>query len=215
MASSSGKTPEQVSFYAPLEAKLSQGDIAQGIPWGLIVGPTEICRKQSAPRHATVNLVSDVPSAFKKGLEFILARGELGLAMVLWPDCQLEKFENQKRPEDRWFAGVAPVLPMDPRLPPDVRPSVRDQRRRMYFYVPSNEPLGIPESFVDLRHIWSVKQSILTNRVATLSLPARSALYQQLFTFLTYLKPKTSARCPECAAEFPLSAVLENDTSDA
>ena len=165
MASSSGEGPEQTPFYAPLEGRLCQGDIVQGVPWGLVVGPTEVCRKQGGPHQAKVHLADQLASAFQKGSEFILARSELGLAMVLWPDCQLDKFMNQGRTEDRWFAGVAPVLPMDPRLPPDTRQSVRDHLRKMYFYVPANDALEIPESFVDLRHIWPVKQSVLTNRV--------------------------------------------------
>lgn len=216
MASSSGGDPPgRASFYVPLESRLSQGDIVQGIPWGLISGPTTICRTQGGPHQAAIHKATELASAFKKGSELILAKAELSLAMVLWPDCQLDKFMLQGRPEERWFAGVAPILPMEPRLPVTVRQSVREQRRRMYFYVPPNEALGIPESFVDFRHIWSVKQSTLTPRVAAISLAARSALFQQLFVFLTYLKLKDSVDCPNCGAGFPLLAAFEADNTPA
>lgn len=133
--------------------------------------------------------------------------------MVLWPDCQLDKFLNQNRPEDHWFAGVAPVLPMEPRLPPEVQQEVREGVRRMYSWVPANDPLGVPESYVDLGHIWSVKQSILKDRVAGLSADARTALTERLYAFLTYQRLKTAAHCPECGAHLAPSLLFENDSS--
>jgi len=213
MGSSSGLSPEQTPFYAPLTGRLCQGDIVRSVPWGLIPMPVEICRKQGGPHQAKTHPVGELQSAFKKGQELILAQAESGLAMVLWPDCQLDKFQNQGRPEDRWFAGVAPVVPMEPRLPPPVRQQVRDGLRRMYSLVPANEPLGIPESYVDLRLIWSVKQAMLTDRVAALSVHAQAALMERLFAFFTYQRPKPSAQCPECGAMIAVSLLFEGDSS--
>lgn len=214
MASSSGQAPEQALFYAPLEGRLCQGDIIRGVPWGLIPAPVEICRKQGRQHQATTHLLEALPSAFKKGHESILAVAAIGLVMVVWPDCQIDKFQNQNRPEDRWFAGVAPVLPLTPTLPPDVQQQVRDGLRRMYSWVPPNEPLGIPESYVDLRHIWSVKQSLLTERAAGLSVDARAALVERLYAFLTYMRPKASVQCPHCGGSFPSSQLFESDSTD-
>jgi hypothetical protein len=209
MGSNSGEKTPELPFYAPLGNSLSQGDIVRGVPWGVITDPVTLCRIQGGPHRATVDNIAEVPSAFKKGQEYILARAELSLGIVLWPDCQIDKFKEQRRPEDRWFASIAPVLPMDPRLPELQRQSVREQRRRAYFYVPANEPLGIPESYVDVRHIWPVKQSALKDRLATLSVDARAALYHHLFVFMTYLRPKESARCSACGAALSLADALE------
>lgn len=210
MGSSPGDKAPELPFYAPLGGSLSQGDIVRDVPWGVITDPVTLCRMQGGPHQAKVNKVSDVQSAFKKtGQELILAKAELSLGMVLWPDCQIDKFLKQGRPEDRWFVSIAPVLPMNPRLPEPQRQSVREQRRRPYFYVPANEPLGVPESYVDLRHIWPVKQSALKDRLATLSVDARAALYHHLFVFMTYLRLKESATCSACGAAFSLADALE------
>jgi hypothetical protein len=184
------------------------------VPWGLIPAPVEVCRKQGGPHQAKTHLVDELESAFKKGQELVLAQAERGLVMVLWPDCQLDKFKNQGRSEEKWFAGVAPVVPMEPRLPPAVQQQIRDGLRRMYSLVPANEPVGVPESYVDLRHIWSVKQSMLIDRVAALSVGARAALAERLYAFFTYQRPRASPRCPECGALVDPSLLFESDNSD-
>ena len=127
MAFSSGLPPElPPPFYAPLEVRLSQGDIVREVPWGTIVAPTTVSRLQGRPKNATVNPATEVPSAFKKGHENILARAGLSPGVVLWPNCQIDKLLNQGRPEEKWFAGVAPVLPIDS-LSSLVQQSIREQ----------------------------------------------------------------------------------------
>lgn len=128
--------------------------------------------------------------------------------MIVWPDCQIDKFFEQKRDEDRWFAGVAPVLPLAS-LAEEVRHGIRASRRRMYFYVPANDPLEIPESYVDLRHIWSVKQALLKKRVAALTADTQAAFYAQLFSFFTYQRLREPT-CPKCGTEVSL---FESDTA--
>jgi hypothetical protein len=213
MDSSSGQNPEPVAFYAPLQDSLSQGDLVHGVPWGLIPDPLEICKKQGGPHQAKTHVVEDLPAAFRKGPESILAQADRGLAIVLWPDCQLDKFKNQGRPEDKWFAGIAPVVPMEARLSEEVREQVRGGIRRMYSFVPANPPLGIPESYIDFRHIWSVKQTLLRDRVGALSDSAREALMERLFAFFTYRHLKSSLSCPSCGAGFSPATFFEADSA--
>lgn len=53
-------------------------------------------------------------------------------------------------------------------------------------------------SYVDLRHIWPVRQSLLKARLATLSDLARLALFDHLFSFLTRKRLRDSILCPSC-----------------
>jgi len=110
-------------------------------------------------------------------------KAQPGLALVLWQDCQIDKFKNQKKDPSKWFTAVAPIRPITEIQ--DGLEAVREGKRRAFFHLPAWDELGIPEGFVDLRYVWPVSQSILSSRVATLSTTARLALYDRLFAFLT------------------------------
>lgn len=64
----------------------------------------------------------------------------------------------------------------------------------------------IPESYIDLRHIWSVKQSTLATRVIGMSAIARSSLFEHLFTFFTRKMLDAAPTCPTCGTQVPLVA---------
>jgi hypothetical protein len=118
--------------------------------------------------------------------------------MVICHDCQIDKFENQGKLPDKWFASVAPVVP----CPATEWSNVVARRRRAFFPVPSFEAVGIVDnSYVDLRYLWPLKQSLLGERVITLSQTAREVLYAHLFSFLTQRALRDSAKCPSCGSE--------------
>ena len=186
-------------FYAPLAEKLSQGDILRNVPWGLIDAPLTLCRP--ADRKLDAGKASYGPAKGRvdafKGQEFIHAVARRSLAMVMWHDCQIDKFENQGKPAEKWFTSVAPVLP----CPATEWENVFAGRRRAFFPVPRFDEGGITEnSYVDLRHMWPLKQSLLGERVITLSERAREALYAQLFSFLTQRALRESVNCPSCGS---------------
>jgi hypothetical protein len=211
MGSNSGvPAPELPAFYAPLGPRLSQGDIVRGVPWGLIDSPVLICHSRGAGGRSQTTPMSELPSAFrKKPTEDIHARAQMNLSMVLWHDCELDKFMEQGRSEEKWFGAIAPVVALTDTFPEEhLRKAVREGQRRPYFPLPANEGLEIPESYVDLRHIWSVKQSILADRMISLNEPSRAALYGHLFTFLTHLAPRDDAICPHCSKRLAFADLL-------
>jgi hypothetical protein len=192
-------------FYAPLGAELSQGDIVAAIPWGLIDDPLTVCRAEdrSKPegkaRYAPVAALRPPP----KGVEIIHARAQIGMGMVLWHDCQIDKFKNQGKPETKWFASIAPVVPLQD-SDPDAAAAVREGRRRAFFFLPAFAAIGIEkDSYVDLRHIWPLRRSLLSDRRGALSLEARNDLYAHLFTFLTQTVYPHEVRCIHCARQTP------------
>lgn len=71
-------------FYAPLNERLSQGDIIDGVPWGLVDDPVLLCRPddrsklQGKAKYGP--LENDAPF---KGIESIHARAQVGKVMVL------------------------------------------------------------------------------------------------------------------------------------
>jgi len=209
MGSSSGvPSPELPAFYAPLGPRLSQGDIVRGVPWGLIDAPIAVCHSRGAGGKSQTTSLAALPSAFKKTpSETIHAQAQMNLSIVLWHDCELDKFMEQRRAEEKWFGAIAPVLPLA-RLSQDLWPRIRNGERPPYFPLPANEGLDIPDSFVDLRHVWSVKQSLMIDRVIALSEGSKASLQAHLFTFLTHLRPRESATCPHCLKLFSTTDLL-------
>ena len=77
------------------------------------------------------------------------------------------------------------MLDINTRLQPQDRAAVEGGQHRSFFYLPGDAAASgfFPDSFVDLRHIWPIKQSLLKERVLTLADHMRLALYDQLFMF--------------------------------
>jgi len=198
-------------FFAPLSQALSQGDIVAGVPWGLIDDPLTICRpvdRSKSEGKAQYGPASALKGAFK-GIEAVHARAQLGLGMVLWHDCQIDKFKNQERPPEKWFAAIAPILPLKD-FDAESAGVVKEGRRRAFFFVPAFPDIGITEdSYVDLRHIWSLKQSLLIDRMGTLSPSARMDLYAHLFTFLTQRAYGRDVQCAHCGQRTPWENVVD------
>lgn len=199
-------------FFGPLGDRLSQGDIVAGIPWGLIDAPVTVCRPddRSKPEgKARYAPATDLKPPFK-GIELVLAKAQLGLGMVLWHDCQIDKFENQQKPPDKWFAAVAPVIALQ-QTDALAAQAVKEGRRRAFFYLPAFPAIGLAqESYVDLRHIWPMKQSLLSDRKGTLAPTARTDLYSHLFSFLTQRQLGPDVTCTHCGKLTPTAEPLKN-----
>jgi hypothetical protein len=190
-------------FYAPLSPKLSQGDIVANVPWGLIDDPVTVYRPEDRSKpegKARYASLATLKPPFKT-TETIGARAQLGLGMVVWHDCQIDKFESQGKPATKWFAAIAPVVPLQ-EADAAAAEAVRAGRRRAFFYLPAFTQIGIEkDSYVDLRHVWSLRQSLLVDRRGTLSPNARMALYAQLFTFLTQRSYESEIQCVHCGKQ--------------
>src|SRR2546421_11565261 len=205
---------------------LSQGDIAADVPWGLIEAPTALCRPadRRAPngkaRYSLVEpwTVPNSPAPWSRDPEIIHAIGWSGLVMVLWHDCQIEKSDNQERDRaDKASAAVAPLNPLTelqsvtPEKTAELHESVKAGDHNSYFYLPAVAAgkFSLPESVVNLRFIWSVRQSTLSNRPASIDPEMLFSLYEKLFVFFTRHRLDLDPTCPTCGSKVPL--VSAND----
>ena len=179
--------------YLPCGGELSQGDIIDGFPWGAIESPLTICRPSNAKASkgsARYNVMSDMSDPFARthdGKEYIHAKAGSGPGIVLWHDCEIDDFLRRNQPQ-KAVVGVAPIFCLADRVPQDEhREAIRSRRRSALFPLAPLDVGGVRfgEAYIDFRLIWSVKQSILTNRLATLSKTVRHSLYEHLILFLT------------------------------
>src|ERR1700693_1233934 len=125
-------------FFAPLGEKLSQGDIVGGVPWGLVDEPITVCRPDDRSKlegKARYGPLATLKPPFK-GIESLIAKGQLGLGMVIWHDCQIDKCQNQGKTPAKWFAAIAPVLPLQ-HADAEGAKAVKEGRRRAFFFVPA------------------------------------------------------------------------------
>lgn len=199
-------------FYGALADSLSQGDIVKNVPWGVIEAPLTFCRPDSKPGRAFYAEIAQAqrdPKPFTRGPEVIHALGNMPcLGMVIWEDCQIDKMKNQGREERKWYVAVAPLIPLSDLPNEKDRTTIREGRRMAFFPVPATR--DVPESYVDLRLMWPVRQSLLTERLAALSAEGRAALYGHIFTFLTAKRFILPSLCPKCGAELEAATILQD-----
>jgi hypothetical protein len=183
-------------WYATLGQDLSQGDIVRVIPYGLIEAPITICRPANSNPSGKAQYYTLDKLPRHGGVEFLHAKFKLGVGIVVWPDCQIDKSKNQDRPVQEWKAAVAPVVPLTV-LEPNLHENVRTFNRAQWFPLPANPP-DLPESYVDLRLIWAVRYALLAERIMTLSERARQAFSLHRFWFDTEVKVRAELDCPHC-----------------
>jgi hypothetical protein len=125
--------PPAASFFAPPGAKLSQGDIVHDVPWGVLDAPVIVCRPRvplntkGIADYAQPHECARQP-AFTRGPELVHARaGRPGPAVVLWEDCEIDKFEELGEPFAKWFVAVCPIFPLTTIRSPDGRERSRSQ----------------------------------------------------------------------------------------
>jgi len=200
-------------YTTSLRPDLSQGDIIRVVPTGIIDDPLIACVPSNAEPKGKANYapVQEVKTGKPK---FLHARFSMGLGMVIWPDCQIDKLKNQERPANEWFASVAPVKPLS-QLDPQYRDTVVALERAQWFPLPAF-PVGLPvDSFVDLRRGWPIRWSLLQDRIVSLSDEARAALGMHLFWFSTELWVKNPLQCPHCKSSLHLSSVFDRKPPEA
>jgi len=209
--------PEIAFYAAELHEKLSQGDIVRDVPWGLVESPLTICRPKQVGHSAGPSTYGP-PDSFKnpaafKDFESLHLRAKRGKAIVLWHDCQIDKFEEQGKPRSKWFTVIAPVFPLSD-FDAKGQEHVRAGRRRAFFYLPESASELMPqEGYVDLRYTIPIRHGLLESaRAGTLSAEARLAMYAQFFSFLTRTSIKSgNIVCPHCAQPIPVSQLVGED----
>jgi hypothetical protein len=100
-------------WYADLGSDLSQGDIVRFVPHGLIDAPMIVCCPADNTTQTGKARYSVIDKSYShRNGTYLHVRFSMGLGIVVWPDCQIDKGKNQKRPEREWFAAIAPVFPI-------------------------------------------------------------------------------------------------------
>ncbi len=193
-------------YTASLRQEMSQGDIVSLVATGLIDDPLTVCvPDNSSPQGRARYAPAEAVTTGKQ--KYLHATFSLGLGMVVWPNCQIDKLKNQGSPMTKWFAAVAPVRPMRD-LNPDYRATVVAMERAQWFPLPTKLPDLPEECFVDLRRSWPVRWSLLSKRVASLTDDAQAALRMHMFWFSTELSIREPLQCPHCQQELALEDVL-------
>lgn len=196
-------------FYGPLGESLSQGDIVRVVPTGFIDQPLTVCQPNN--KEPEGKAYYGPPSMRFKPPRYLHASGEIGLAMVVWPDCQIDKLKEQNRPEKDWIVGVAQIRPLSSLSDKSVAANLAEKifgfQRAQWFPVASNPPHW-EAGFVDLRYIWTVRYGLLQDRAAALNDEIKRALQLHLFWFQTEAKIQT-VNCPQCDALLDGSMLLK------
>jgi hypothetical protein len=214
-------TESAPDFYAAPGPKLSQGDFVDDVPWGLVPDPLLVCRPKDESQqsggafYAPYQEVARGGPAFaKERAEIVHARAKLGAGIVLWHDCEIDKFEEKGQPPEKWFAAVAPVI-LPSVFPKEIWEGITAGERLQFFPLQPLASAGWPTgACVDLRHIWPVRQSLLTKRIAALLAPGRQALFDHLFSFLTHRRLRDAVLCPNCHETISASDLFESTTAD-
>jgi hypothetical protein len=200
-------------WYATPGPEVSQGDIVRLVPRGHIGAPITICQPANSDPTGKANYYPVDKVLKRRTLEFLHAKFELGVGIVVWPDCQIDKPRNQGKPERKWLAAVAPVLPLTT-IEADLHSAVRSFNRAQWFPLPENPP-DLKESYVDLRYIWPVQYALLSDRIITLSQAARQALSLHRFWFDTEVRVHGEVECPHCHQPIDSSILFKNkDTGE-
>jgi hypothetical protein len=184
-----------LEWYTSVSSEVSLGDIVRLVPYGLIDAPMTICKPANSELNGKAKYYEFAKSP-KGGIEFLHARFTLSVGIVVWPDCQIDKAKNQKKPRDKWFAAIAPVIPTT-KLESKLYENVRTFNRAQYFPLPPKGDL-IPESYVDLRYVWPMRYSLLEDRILTLTQQAKNAFILHRFWFDTEVRFSAQVECPHC-----------------
>ncbi len=188
------------------------------VPIGVLLNdPVIVCRDpqdakniSGKAKYQPASACAD-PPAFKRkdGRENVHLKARLATVVVVWESCQIDKFAELERPEAEWFAAVAPVIPLARVNSEEARRAIVEFRKFAAFPLPAGPDFGVPEeSFIDLRFVQPVAQSILKKqRVGALAPDAVAALHAHYVWFLTRRRIVDDPTCPKCGTDLPVDAI--------
>lgn len=170
-------------YYQAPDPRFSQGDIIELAPHTRLLDPVSYITRSSS--GLTVGLGAT---------EEVIAEARHQLAVILTPDCELDKKQTT-------FWLIAPIHPLAALLGQD-QGNVRKNKVLKWLHLPAYGT-SIPECFIDLATITTVKATVIqkAKRIATLSDSARAALYmQQTRWFSRWVM--SDIDCPRCNLKF-------------
>jgi hypothetical protein len=163
-----------------------QGDIFQ--PTLHIMRSTpgfQVVRKISAKGVSSARSVHESTDPPKGGFKWdsreeVLADGQLGMCIVLTHDCEIENDDSKGHRLVGLMRPLANLSETDKEI-------VATGQHFGRLYLPSWPEGGLPESYVDLRRVTTLRHSALVEqeRVASLTDWAREVLQRAVIRFLT------------------------------
>lgn len=186
MISSSPQNPVTLYYTTPIPGDFRQGDIYRDVlQIALSASGFRVLRPFTASggREAMrVHGPEDEPQGgFRWGSkEQVQADGQLGLAVVLTHDCEIENDDSSHH------RLIGLLRPLDP-LSAQEKDTVIEGRHIGRLYVPSWHDVGLPESYLDLRRITTVRQNALPDdhRIASMTDFGRTVLQRAIIQYLT------------------------------
>jgi len=163
----------------PADEPLHQGDIIGDIPVVLVPesGLSIVYEQhsESYPRPATIHQASEVPDAFGRGLERIIAHAYKSPVMILSQTCDIEYRE---------LIAIAPLFPLSLVTNADRRRNITKYRVNYRFYLPPYSNI-IDDSYVDFVIINTVKRNLvpIEERILSLDEHGRSLLVHSLYQY--------------------------------
>ena len=158
---------------------LHQGDIIADFPVVLIPeSGLHIVYEQYSetyPKTATISRATEVPGAFERGLEPIIANAYQSMVMVLSHTCDIEHRE---------FIAVAPLFMLSSVSSAERRRSIMKYKVNYRFYLPPYKNL-IDDSYVDFIIINTVKRDLVhvDKRILSLDEYGRSLFVDSLYRY--------------------------------
>ena len=181
--------PQQTAerYYVPPEpGDFRQGDIYRDVLHIMRSRPAfEVLRNWQAKSGRTQVFLhtEDKPpqDGFKwESKERVEAEGQLALGLVLTHDCEIENEDNKHH------RLVGLVRPLD-RLTPQEQEIIAQNRHYGRLYLPAWPEVGLPESYLDLRRITTLRGEALPaeHRITSLTDFGREVLQYAIIRYLT------------------------------
>ncbi len=180
-------TPTAADYYSePIADDFRQGDIYVDILHVMLSEPDWIVVKEFDDKGGRKKLVPHTPSNPPKALDWererVVAGGQFGMAVVLTHDCEIENSD------ERNHRLVALLRPFDG-LSPDDQETIITNRHIGRLYLPAWANAGLPESYLDLRRITTLRDNALpgANRILSMTDYSRRILQASIIRYLTEL----------------------------
>ncbi|MDP9236712.1 MAG: hypothetical protein M3P30_04815 [Chloroflexota bacterium] len=180
--------PSAEDYYVtPIEGDFRQGDIYTDTLHLVLSEPGWIVAREFSAKGGRTQLFTHTPDDPPKSpltweKERVIAEGQLGMAIVLTHDCEIAHDDS------RSHRLVGLVRPLGTLTPTDAAVIVSGAHLGR-LYIPAWTSVGLPESYLDLRRITTLREDALPlgNRIASMSDYGRRVLQVAVIRYITEL----------------------------
>ena len=179
-------TPDEYYYVLPTLGDFRQGDIYRDcLHLMLSQSGYRVLRERPAAQGRTQVFLHGEENPPKDGFrwdskENVAAEGQLAMCVVLTHDCETENADNR----NHRLIGLVRPLEL---LPTSDRQIVVQNRNYARLYLPAWHAQGIPESYLDLRRITTIRRDALPEdkRIASMTDGGREILQKAIIRYLT------------------------------